>query len=375
MYPTRIPDQVLFQAQAIIGQPLMHTSDQRRTIVQFPPARKTPQSLNKIILEINPKIAKLGIILRKPLKADKQQHPTAEIVYTWETYIKHLPKHRNTQMGKWKVRHRKLSNHSVITSYDDLNVSMIMDSPIQTNVYVLQETESSDQEIWMSNSDMELATMRAQVEEASGHVLVAGLGMGIYPKLISMKEEIISVTVLEPDVDIIAITEPKIASEKISVVNMTFEQYCNPSQAIQERYDYCFVDIWPKMGQSYEAEPEVMKTAEPVMKTNSLVRVWCQSINDRARTSVRDIADIQYNTNPIEMTETPCYICCTTPRSDLAGLCIACALEKWSDTPDQNGNPFPIPADLITGAITADMLTKIFGLLTPAPYQAEYATT
>ena len=130
---------------------------------------------------------------------------------------------------------------------------------------------SDPQQIWMSTSDMELAIMSQQIEDARGNVLVSGLGMGVYPHFVSRKPAVTSVTIVEPNADVIALTHSFIASDKTRIVNSTIEEFCDKRP--QPRYDYCFVDIWSFIDDSYADEARVRAVTTSAMKDGATTAV------------------------------------------------------------------------------------------------------
>lgn len=101
---------------------------------------------------------------------------------------------------------------------------------------------------WMSLKPNEIETMREPIENASGNVLVFGLGLGYYTYCVSEKENVRSVTVVEKDENIISLFKEKILPffknrEKIRIVRsdafLYMREKMNKSNA-----DFVFTDIW-----------------------------------------------------------------------------------------------------------------------------------
>lgn len=98
---------------------------------------------------------------------------------------------------------------------------------------------------WMSVTPNEIETMKKAVEEASGKVLVYGLGLGYYPYMISLKEEVKEITIIEKDSNIIQLFEENILPQfkyksKIKIVHDDAFKYMKTSP----KFDYIFVDLW-----------------------------------------------------------------------------------------------------------------------------------
>ncbi|GAA4712401.1 hypothetical protein GCM10023228_17840 [Brevibacillus fulvus] len=106
---------------------------------------------------------------------------------------------------------------------------------------------------WMSISASEMLTMRDAVAGVSGHVLVAGIGLGYFPFITSLKESVKKITLVEIDENIIEIFETKILpqfprKEKIEIVHADAIQYF---QEHHQQFDSHFIDIW--QGSDFES--------------------------------------------------------------------------------------------------------------------------
>ena len=101
-------------------------------------------------------------------------------------------------------------------------------------------------EIWMNISPNEINTMQPSIDEANGNVLVYGLGLGYYPFMISLKDKVSSITVIEKDENIIKIFNENLRKffpkkEKIKIVKTDAFDFVKNNK---ERFDYVFVDLW-----------------------------------------------------------------------------------------------------------------------------------
>lgn len=100
-------------------------------------------------------------------------------------------------------------------------------------------------EIWMSVNPNEINTMKPFIKKANGEVLVLGLGMGYIAYMMSLKEEVNSITIIEKDTKIIDIFKKHlyplfINKEKIKVVHDDAIRYLENCK----KYDYIFADLW-----------------------------------------------------------------------------------------------------------------------------------
>jgi hypothetical protein len=101
-------------------------------------------------------------------------------------------------------------------------------------------------ELVMSDTYMELESNWPAVCRANGHVLVAGLGLGVIlvPMLASPRVE--HVTVVEREPDVIALVAPAFATHtargRLEIVEADIFTWRPPRGA---RYDTIYFDIWP----------------------------------------------------------------------------------------------------------------------------------
>lgn len=100
---------------------------------------------------------------------------------------------------------------------------------------------------WMSVCPSEINSMREQMDKAHGRVLVLGMGLGYYQYVVSMKENVESVTVVEISPEIIEIFRENLlphfkCRDKISIINADAVKFME-SVKVGE-YDFIFADIW-----------------------------------------------------------------------------------------------------------------------------------
>ena len=100
---------------------------------------------------------------------------------------------------------------------------------------------------WMSVCPSEINSMKKEMEEAKGKVLVLGLGLGYYPYIISQRDDVEEITIVEFQEEIIRIFEENIfpqfnKRDKIRIVKadaFRFMMDVEPGE-----YDYIYCDIW-----------------------------------------------------------------------------------------------------------------------------------
>lgn len=98
---------------------------------------------------------------------------------------------------------------------------------------------------WMNITPNEINTMKRGVELAKGNVIVYGLGLGYYPYMISLKDEVKSITIIEKDINIINLFNKYLFPQfnnknKIKIIEGdALKHSISPL-----KYDFAFVDLW-----------------------------------------------------------------------------------------------------------------------------------
>ena len=123
---------------------------------------------------------------------------------------------------------------------------------------------------WMSVCPSEIASMAAPIERARGRMLVLGLGLGYYPFMISLKNEVSSITIVERQKEIIDLFTRHLLpffpeKRKIRIVQADAFSYLETVQNGQ--YDGCFADIWENQFDGAEAYPRIMAQARRLSGT------------------------------------------------------------------------------------------------------------
>ena len=101
--------------------------------------------------------------------------------------------------------------------------------------------------VWMSTDPNEINTMKKPISEAKGRVLAFGLGLGYFPVMTALKEDVKEVTVVECDPKIIEIFKKHILplvpfKNKIHIVQADAFEYAKKD--LDKEFDYLFIDIW-----------------------------------------------------------------------------------------------------------------------------------
>lgn len=101
---------------------------------------------------------------------------------------------------------------------------------------------------WMTLTPVDVDTCEREIEKAHGKVVTFGLGLGYYAYMVSEKENVDSITVVEKSESVIRLFNkhilPRFAhKEKVRVVNRDAFEYAEKVMP-SERFDYAFVDTW-----------------------------------------------------------------------------------------------------------------------------------
>lgn len=142
--------------------------------------------------------------------------------------------------GKWQISEFTLSREDVMLA----NLRHLRDG----NGYLVcppgryKRLTHDDRGVVMSNTPMEIATNKDAYEQATGRVLINGLGMGMLLEAILSKPDVTYVRVIEIDADVIALVGPHFANNpRVEIVHADALTY-KPAKG--EVFDYAWHDIW-----------------------------------------------------------------------------------------------------------------------------------
>jgi hypothetical protein len=93
----------------------------------------------------------------------------------------------------------------------------------------------------MSDTRMEHSTNYEIVRKSKGHVLIAGLGLGMILHPILTKPEVLSVTVIEKCADVIALIGPTVKHPKLTIIEGDIYEW-KPAKGT--KYDTIYFDVW-----------------------------------------------------------------------------------------------------------------------------------
>ena len=101
---------------------------------------------------------------------------------------------------------------------------------------------------WMTLTPVDLDTSDDAIERAHGKVVTFGLGLGYYTYMVSEKQSVESITVVEKSEDVIALFREYVLPqfshpEKVRIVNADAFEYAKHIMP-EEHFDIAFVDTW-----------------------------------------------------------------------------------------------------------------------------------
>ncbi len=104
-----------------------------------------------------------------------------------------------------------------------------------------------DDETWMLISPHEINTMKNYISLMNGKCLIYGLGLGYFPYMLSLKNEVKEITIIEKDENIINIFNKFILPQfknksKIKIINKDAIEFNKDIK--NNEYDNVFIDLW-----------------------------------------------------------------------------------------------------------------------------------
>ncbi len=156
-----------------------------------------------------------------------------------------------------KIENVKFKDYEIITDhYEEYELFPYLDIKVDKNYVELNSFSFFNQKFpfiainhkgvtWMSITPNEIETMEKAVKAAYGDVVVYGLGLGYYPYMISLKEIVNEIVIVEKDKDIIELFKKYILpqfkhKEKITIINADAFEYMQETRY----FDCAFVDLW-----------------------------------------------------------------------------------------------------------------------------------
>ena len=168
--------------------------------------------------------------------------------YKNDPYYKNI-KIPNKKLGNWTLGWQKYAPYEGFVRDDYLLLPDLKDVPM---IGFFDEefhfpTVFEDGVEWMAIKPNEIETMREPIARAHGHVLTLGLGLGYFTYMVSEKEEVTDITVVEVDNDVIDIFNSVILpqfphKDKVHIVKADAFDFLKDKT--NDRFDYIFADMW-----------------------------------------------------------------------------------------------------------------------------------
>jgi spermidine synthase len=120
---------------------------------------------------------------------------------------------------------------------------------------------SIEDELVMTDTNMERRTNRPLIEHARGHVLVGGLGLGMVVfGLLAKKPAIRSLVVLEVSPDVIALIQPHLPVDaRLTIVQVDVFGWDGWLLRKGPQFDTIYFDIWPSIQASNIPSAELLR--------------------------------------------------------------------------------------------------------------------
>ncbi len=156
---------------------------------------------------------------------------------------------------------------------------------------------------WMSDSAEERCMMYAGAREARGHILVGGLGLGIYPQFVlALNRPVKSITIIEQNKNIIDFVKGAwlnhISNEaiKITIIEDTIENYLSQTK---QKFDTIYLDTWE------DADPRFLAHINYLiaLASNRCAKdatIQCWGYSKMIDTFVENVKDLTKNEFPLK---------------------------------------------------------------------------
>ena len=195
--------------------------------------------------------------------------------YIIDSYYKNI-KISNKKYSNWSIKLDKYRPYELFV-YDDFNIK---DNYVLPKIgyftkpfYYLAIYENNN--LWMSITPNEINTMRKPIDKAFGNVLTFGLGLGYFSYMVSNKENVKSVTIVETDNKVIDLFKKMIFpffkfKYKINIINIDGYEYIKNIK--DKEYDYIFVDIYHDVSDGKKVYNDFSKYTNKLKET--IVDYW-----------------------------------------------------------------------------------------------------
>ena len=152
------------------------------------------------------------------------------------------------RLGKWVIKNSHYQAFELFVR-DDFHYK---DNKVLPQLGFFKEKFSfpaiyENNRLWMSITPNEMNTMKDPIHKAKGHVLTFGLGLGYFAYMTSLKKEVIDVTIVEKDQEIITLFQKAILPKfktKMKFKIIHDDAYHFVQNMDDTTYNFVFVDIY-----------------------------------------------------------------------------------------------------------------------------------
>lgn len=165
------------------------------------------------------------------------------------------PYYKSIKLDEINLKDVKIEN----LSFKPYEIIPVDDITVEKDCYFKEKTKlgyfkkelpyiaiSKKDTIWMSITPSEIDSMEKEINEASGKVITFGLGLGYYAYMVSLKDDVSEVKIVEKDKEIIKLFLNYILpqfeyKEKIKVIEDDAFNYLTKNEM---NSDYAYFDLW-----------------------------------------------------------------------------------------------------------------------------------
>ncbi|MFA6702880.1 MAG: hypothetical protein WCR12_08780 [Dysgonamonadaceae bacterium] len=194
-------------------------------------------------------------------------------IYLKNLYYQHI-KIPETSFGKWKLTHDNYDPYEAFVYKDIVLTSEYQEIPqvgFFDELFEFPVVMENGHE-WMAIKPNEIETMQPVINQVSGRVLTFGLGMGYFPYMVSLKENVTNITIVEKDKEVIRLFREIILpqfqhKEKVEIINadaFDFALKKLPHMA----FNHAFVDLWHDVSDGLELYLKMKKLENLSKETN-----------------------------------------------------------------------------------------------------------
>lgn len=201
--------------------------------------------------------------------------------YTENPYYKNIAPKETVKDGSWEIKWEYYPPYRAAIASDMILKDNFSEIP---PIAFFEEGFSfpavlEDGNEWMTITPVDVDTCENEIKKAHGKVVTFGLGLGYFAYMVSEKEDVDSITVVEKSENVIRLFKKHILpcfkkKEKLRIVNADAFEYAEKEMP-RENFDYAFVDTWRDASDGLPMY-EKMKKLEHLSK-NTEFDYWIES--------------------------------------------------------------------------------------------------